>query len=700
MRTANALDSDCVIYTRVSKDATLAGEAVERQEHDCRKLAERLGLRVTAVYLENDTGASSLSKKPRPHYEQMLKDVRAGKVRIVLAYSSSRLTRRPREWLELIDLAKPPGQGGVGLQIRTVASGDHDLTTADGQAVALTIAVWDAAEANRIGERSRAAHEARARKGEALQSGLRPFGWQEDRVNLNEPEARLIRAAVEHVTNGGTIAAVAKDWNERGVLTVRGNAWVHSSVSKVISNPRIAGIRTLHGEVQLDATGQPVRGQWEAIVTPEEHETLIEVWRSRRTVRRDKIRHFLGGKVVCGRCRGRMHGSFAKARTSYICQEGHLGVTARRLELYVLRQILVRMVLIYQHKAHHPEQPPGGGRWERQDELDSLTSNIEAMMRDYFESPQTRKPLLVQVDKLRAEADALSKAKALWRQDQKRAVPLEPLSEAGMGIRELFINTVWSGSLADSPYTSLVDDYIEEVMIRPTQRGRRNVVERALIAWTPAATPWGAADPPPLPRGDAEWLADYERLVQQEAYKPRREGSQSPHLPRVLEVLRSDPTISVKGMAADLGVSDRMANRVMVYAKGELARDAAFKPSTSPRDLARQRFVRLAELMRSDPAITGHAVCEELGVSSGYASKLMTSVRNALKADPDHDFGMNPPTTLDDRRGNKRLPTVRAYLQEDPDLKPRELAERLGVGETYAQQLLKAARTAMQEDAQ
>lgn len=151
MRTANTLGPDAVIYTRISKDSGATGEAVERQEYDCRKLAERLGLNITAVYPENDTGASQLSRKPRPVYAQMLEDVRAGKVKVILAYSNSRLTRRPREWLELIELAGKP----TYLQVRTVVSGDHDLSTADGRAVAMTVAIWDAAEAERIGEEAR-----------------------------------------------------------------------------------------------------------------------------------------------------------------------------------------------------------------------------------------------------------------------------------------------------------------------------------------------------------------------------------------------------------------------------------------------------------------------------------------------------------------------------------------------------------------
>ena len=50
--------------------------------------------------------------------------------------------------MELINLAS-----NGRLQIATVVSRRHDLTTADGRAVALTVAAWDAAESDRVSER-------------------------------------------------------------------------------------------------------------------------------------------------------------------------------------------------------------------------------------------------------------------------------------------------------------------------------------------------------------------------------------------------------------------------------------------------------------------------------------------------------------------------------------------------------------------
>ena len=45
------------IYARISRDREGAGLGVERQEADCRALAERLGWDVVAVYVDNDISA-------------------------------------------------------------------------------------------------------------------------------------------------------------------------------------------------------------------------------------------------------------------------------------------------------------------------------------------------------------------------------------------------------------------------------------------------------------------------------------------------------------------------------------------------------------------------------------------------------------------------------------------------------------------
>ena len=52
------------IYVRISQDRGGAGLGVERQEHECRALAQRLGWTVVDVYCDNDLSAFSGRRRP------------------------------------------------------------------------------------------------------------------------------------------------------------------------------------------------------------------------------------------------------------------------------------------------------------------------------------------------------------------------------------------------------------------------------------------------------------------------------------------------------------------------------------------------------------------------------------------------------------------------------------------------------------
>lgn len=101
----------------------------------------------------------------------MLADVRAGRVDVIVAYSTSRLTRRPAEYDQLISLFKT-----VGVRVETVVSGIADLSFADGRAMARVLAAMDCAEAERTGERIARAALQRAERGEWHGGPIPPYG--------------------------------------------------------------------------------------------------------------------------------------------------------------------------------------------------------------------------------------------------------------------------------------------------------------------------------------------------------------------------------------------------------------------------------------------------------------------------------------------------------------------------------------------
>ncbi|MCW2929639.1 MAG: hypothetical protein JWM19_601 [Actinomycetia bacterium] len=329
-----------VIYCRISKDRNGEALGVDRQEQDCRELAERLGWKIVAVFIDNDISASTRSRKPRPEYEAMLRAVRAGQVDAILAYSNSRLTRRAAEWMTLIELANA-GQ----VRIKTVVSGEQDLSTADGRAVALTIAAWDAAEAERTGERKTRAVRQAAEAGK-YRGGLRPYGFEADGLTVRESEAKVIREKSSEVLAGRSMRSLAKELNDRGLTTSTGKPWTHTQLTDVLIRPRNAGL--VH-------TGLP-RGEFE-IIGPAQWPAIVDedTWRAvhailtapaRRTGQSNASRWLGTGTYTCGvaGCGARMRAGLTSGREGaspgYRCSEkNHLTIAAVPADEHVRRAV-------------------------------------------------------------------------------------------------------------------------------------------------------------------------------------------------------------------------------------------------------------------------------------------------------------------------------------------------------------------------
>lgn len=258
------------VYTRISNDLEGLEKGVERQRQDCEALAARLRFDIVAMFVENDVSASTRSRKPRPKYDDMLARARLGEFEVILAYSSSRLTRRP---LEVEDLIRLREQHGV--RIHTVVSGDDDLNTADGRLVARIKGSVDAAESERISERGRRA-KAQAFSDGKFRGGPRPYGFHPDGVTILKSEADVIRYATNAVLAGQTVSKVARTLNGRGHRTSKGAQWVSSSLRTMLLRSRNAGLVStgIPGQEGFTLGG---RAQWSAVVPPRKWHALLDL---------------------------------------------------------------------------------------------------------------------------------------------------------------------------------------------------------------------------------------------------------------------------------------------------------------------------------------------------------------------------------------------------------------------------------------
>ncbi|MGP5608418.1 recombinase family protein [Arthrobacter rhombi] len=334
------MGEQAAIYVRISRDKAGQEAGVERQEADCRALAERYGYEVVAVYKDNDFGASKHSRKKRPQYRAMLDAAGNGQFGAILAYTNSRLTRRPAEWEELIRLTESKHP----VQVRTVNSGDANFTTADGRAIARTYAAWDAAEAERIAERvQRAKKEARA-AGKWL-GGPRPFGYKVDGFTIEEREAEAIRWAARQVIEGRSLNSLARELAESGFTTssAKKPQLMHQiALRRILIRPRNAGFADPAGTVEAE---------WAPILTEDVWRTVRGILEdpSRRTQTSSAVR-WLGSHLyrcgVCGRVlRPASTGGVGRPRrTVYRCSSGkHIHRDQAGMDAFVREVIALRL---------------------------------------------------------------------------------------------------------------------------------------------------------------------------------------------------------------------------------------------------------------------------------------------------------------------------------------------------------------------
>jgi site-specific DNA recombinase len=313
------------IYTRLSKDTDGDELGVGRQLAGCQALAERLGWQIVATFTDDDI--SAYSGKTRPGFEALLLAMQDGQLDALIVWHVDRLYRSMKDLERLIEIAE-----AARVQLRTVNSGDLDLSTSAGRMVARILGSVARQESEHHSERRILANAQRRAAGKFNREGHRIFGYTRDGEPL-EPEASALRQAATDVLNGTSLRSIATDWNARGLTTSRGKRWTNLQLRRVLMNPTYSGLVSYDGKVIGTGT-------WEALWDTDTHHGLKAFLRNkdRRPAVSFERRHVGSGVYRCGKCgallyAARPHGG---RNITYICKaQAHLGRTAAPLDAYV-----------------------------------------------------------------------------------------------------------------------------------------------------------------------------------------------------------------------------------------------------------------------------------------------------------------------------------------------------------------------------
>jgi len=442
------------IYLRVSQDKSGEGLAVERQESECRALAERNGWAVREVFTDNDISATT--GKRRPAFEALL----LSSPDRVIVWHIDRLVRLSSELERVI---------AMRANVHAVTAGHVDLSNPAGKAVAKTIVAWAQYEGEQKSLRQKAKGKQSAAQGKSWWGKYTPFGFNPDGSH-KASEATALRKAYADLLAGRPVVRLVQDLNDAGLLTSHGNQWTHVPVRTMLLKARNAGIRTYLGEEVGPAL-------WEGIVSEQTYRAAVRLLTSpERHVSGDGKRvAILSGFATCGKvtadgsvCGGRMARAWRggakgspKSYPVYECIRRCSTVQGEFADALVLRKVIERLSGADAARWFSPTDDASESATDLQVKAESLRMRLTELAGAYAAGLVTIGQMTSATDTLRAEL--VSVEEQMGRSARSTVL-------AGLDVE--YVYQEWDG--LDIPrQAQIVRSVVKSIVILPQGKGAR-----------------------------------------------------------------------------------------------------------------------------------------------------------------------------------------------------------------------------------
>jgi site-specific DNA recombinase len=287
------------VYCRVSTEEQSQDDhySLALQEERCRDYAKSKSWRVAKVRKDVGSGRNG----DRPGFQELLQDVSAGAIDVVIVYRLDRLSRNVRDVYDFLERTR---QADVGFVSTSEA---FDTTCAMGRAMLGVAAVFSQLTREMIGENTRDGMAKRARSGKYTGStGNPPYGYSystaEGKLLVDPAEAEVVRRVFDlygHRKWG--YMKIAQHLNQEGVPPrMKGAQWSPRRLAAMLRSPVYIG--------KLPYQGNVFDGEHEPIIDPGLFGEVQALLASRQHLppRTQQSRHLLSGIARCGQCGGRL----------------------------------------------------------------------------------------------------------------------------------------------------------------------------------------------------------------------------------------------------------------------------------------------------------------------------------------------------------------------------------------------------------
>ena len=283
--------SRCAIYTRKSSEEGLDMEfnSLEAQREACEAyVASQKAEGWVAIRDRYDDGGFSGGTLERPALKQLIADIEAGLIDVIVVYKIDRLSRSLMDFAKLVEVFDRNNVTFVSV------TQSFNTTTSMGRLTLNILLSFAQFEREVIGERIRDKFAASRKRGMWM-GGFVPMGYdvRDRKLVVNEAEAATVRMIFERFAALGSASTLARALQAEDVRNKRGKRIDKGFIYKLISS------RVYLGEAVHKGMSYP--GEHDAIITHElwdrVHSILKESPRERRAKNRNSSEALLKGII-------------------------------------------------------------------------------------------------------------------------------------------------------------------------------------------------------------------------------------------------------------------------------------------------------------------------------------------------------------------------------------------------------------------
>ena len=218
------------IYIRVStEDQAREGFSLGEQEEKLRQLCKYKDFEIYKVY--KDAGISAKNMKDRPAFQEMLEDMKAGKLNYIVAYKLDRVTRSVRDLEVLITTLED-------YHCFLICDRDDvNTSTANGRFFVRMLTVLSQLEIEIVSERTKFGLNGAIKSGHI--PGKCPFGYYRDTdktLKINNSTKDLVIRIFEMYLEGKSYQAIANILNSEKITSPTKKKWCDSTIDRIINN--------------------------------------------------------------------------------------------------------------------------------------------------------------------------------------------------------------------------------------------------------------------------------------------------------------------------------------------------------------------------------------------------------------------------------------------------------------------------------